>query len=191
MNDQKNIKTKRPLEDYFLIGVLSILALYVLFLIGKATIITIPEESRGVMFKRFDGGLKVEKVYDPGYHFVVPWDNMIIYDISTQQDSRTINAMSSDEASVSIEVKYSFNPIPAEIGHLHNEIGLSYAERIIEPEIGFAVREIIKNHSRFDLTDSNKILFEEEIEALSKRSIETKYIELTDLQVISMSRQTE
>ena len=191
MNDQKNIKTKRPLEDYFLIGVLSILALYVLFLIGKATIITIPEESRGVMFKRFDGGLKVEKVYDPGYHFVVPWDNMIIYDISTQQDSRTIDAMSSDEASVSIEVKYSFNPIPAEIGHLHNEIGLSYAERIIEPEIGFAVREIIKNHSRFDLTDSNKILFEEEIEALSKRSIETKYIELTDLQVISMSRQTE
>ena len=162
-----------------------------LFLIGKATIITIPEESRGVMFKRFDGGLKVEKVYDPGYHFVVPWDNMIIYDISTQQDSRTIDAMSSDEASVSIEVKYSFNPIPAEIGHLHNEIGLSYAERIIEPEIGFAVREIIKNHSRFDLTDSNKILFEEEIEALSKRSIETKYIELTDLQVISMSRQTE
>ena len=191
MNDQKNIKTKRPLEDYFLIGVLSILALYVLFLIGKATIITIPEESRGVMFKRFDGGLKVEKVYDPGYHFVVPWDNMIIYDISTQQDSRTIDAMSSDEASVSIEVKYSFNPIPTEIGHLHNEIGLSYAERIIEPEIGFAVREIIKNHSRFDLTDSNKILFEEEIEALSKRSIETKYIELTDLQVISMSRQTE
>lgn len=80
-------------------------------MIGKATIITIPEEARGVMFNRFDGGPKVEKYK-------------------------------------TLDIKYNFNPILGKICHVHDEIGPTYRECIIKPEISLAVREVMRksNH---------------------------------------------
>jgi len=187
MNAQKS-KKRRPIEDSLLIAVLSITALYVLFLLGKSPAKTIPEESRGIMFTRFDGGLKVDKVYGPGFHLVAPWNNMILYDISIQQEVSIIDAISNDGASVSIEVQYSFNPLADKIGHLHNEIGPAYAESIIELEIREVALEVIKKYNRTDLNISKKII-ENSILSQSKSIIETKYIQLRDLQLISISHE--
>ena len=186
MNRQNKITKQRSVKDYVLIGVLSTIVLYLLFFFIKSTIYTIPDQSRGVMFKTYDGGLKMDKVYEPGLYFIAPYNHLITYDISTQQDKITVTTFSMDEALISVEVRYSFNPVADKIGHLHNEIGPSYDVRI-KPEIKYATREVIKQYSRYDLDDSKKESIKDEILAISQRIMKTKYIELNKLELISIS----
>jgi hypothetical protein len=44
----------------------------------------------GVLYKRFAGGTDVENVYDEGFHFVWPWNNMYVYDARVQTRSATL-----------------------------------------------------------------------------------------------------
>ena len=54
----------------------------VLFMIlTSTTFITIKSGQKGVLFKKFSGGLEKDYVYDQGFHVVAPWNDLIIYDI--------------------------------------------------------------------------------------------------------------
>ncbi len=67
---------------------MAILALFALiFVIGlsNSLFVTINPGEKGVLFKRFGGGLQVDKTYSQGFHVIAPWNDMIVYDLRIQE----------------------------------------------------------------------------------------------------------
>ena len=54
--------------------------LFILFIIlTSTTFITIPPGKKGVEFKKFGGGLVKDKIYDQGFHVIMPWNLSLIH----------------------------------------------------------------------------------------------------------------
>ena len=59
---------QNPQNRMFSMGIIAFLALIVIILFSSATFLTIDAGNRGVLFRRFAGGLEKDKTYSPGFH---------------------------------------------------------------------------------------------------------------------------
>jgi prohibitin 1 len=150
---------------------------FILFmLLTNTTFITIDPGQKGVKFKRFAGGIQKDHIYGQGFHVVMPWDNMITYDIRTNEAVATMDVLSKNGLSISVELSYRFQPISEKIGFLHDEIGPAYADRIIKPEIRSATREVIGKYLPEELYSTKREAIQDEIFTQTKNAAEKNYI---------------
>ncbi len=173
VNPGKNPFQGTNMSRYLIMGFIG----FILFmLLTNTTFITIDPGQKGVKFKRFAGGIQKDQIYGQGFHVVMPWDNMIMYDIRTNEAVATMDVLSKNGLSISVELSYRFQPIADKIGYLHDEIGTNYAERIIKPEIRSATREVIGKYLPEELYSTKREAIQDEIFTQTKDAAEKNYI---------------
>lgn len=151
--------------------------LLILFsILTNTTFITIDPGHKGVKFKRFQGGINKEKIYTQGFHVVMPWDEMIVYDVRIQEAFETMDVLSKNGLSISVELSFRYRAEPDKIGHLHDGIGKGYAESIINPEIRSATRQVIGEYLPEELYSTKREAIQDEIFAQTKAAVEPKFI---------------
>ena len=143
--------------------VLGGIALFVILIFANSIFLTIQPGEKGVLFKRFGGGLDKEQVYNQGFHVIAPWNRMFIYDVRIQESLVTMEVLSKNGLTIKCQLSYRFQPISAEIGFLHDNIGFEYHQRIIVPEIRSATREVIGKYLPEELYSSKRETIQDEI----------------------------
>ena len=155
---------------------------FLLFIFGvvltNTTFITIPAGHKGILFKRFGGGIDKDKVYSQGFQVVAPWNDLIIYDVRTQGGEEQMEVLSKNGLNISVDLSYRFMPETSKLGFLHDEIGPDYVDRIIEPEIRSATREVIGKYLPEELYSTKREAIQVEIFEETKKSISAKYLTL-------------
>jgi prohibitin 1 len=164
----------------------ALLAIFLFTILTNTTFITIPAGAKGVKFKRFAGGINKEKIYDQGFHIVMPWDDMIVYDVRINEDFETMDVLSKNGLSIAVELSYRFQLKPQEIGYLHDEIGTEYAQRIINPEVRSATREVIGKYLPEELYSTKREAIQDEIFQSTKEAIDVNHIELNAILIRSV-----
>ncbi len=154
------------------------IALFLVIILTSTTFITIDPGQKGVMFKRFAGGLKKDKIYNQGFQIVAPWNNLIIYDVRINEAFEKMDVLSKNGLSITIELSYRFQPLADKIGYLHDEIGKDYVGRIIKPEIRSATREVIGKYLPEELYSTKREAIQDEIFAETRKSLNSKYLEI-------------
>src|SRR5690606_30485157 len=152
----------------------------------STTFLTIGPGQKGVIFKRFAGGIDKENTYDPGFHVISPWNKMFIYDVRINEDFEKMDVLSKNGLNIEVELSYRFYPVPDKIGFLHNEVGTDYISRIIQPEIRSATREVIGQYLPEELYSTKREAIQEEIFSKSKEAIEKKYINIDAILIRSV-----
>ncbi|MCB0601440.1 MAG: prohibitin family protein [Saprospiraceae bacterium] len=147
-------------------------------ILTNTTFLTIDAGNRGVLFRRFGGGLDKEHVYDQGFHVVMPWNKMFIYDVRINESFETMEVLSSNGLTIKVELSYRFSPDPQMIGYLHDLIGPEYLERIVKPEIRSATREVIGKYLPEELYSTKREAIQDEIFHMTSEAIKIKYINL-------------
>ncbi len=183
MNQNKNPFEGRNFTKYIVLGFLAIL---LFSLLTNTTFITISPGSKGVKFKRFAGGIKKDKIYEQGFHVVMPWDDMIIYDIRTNEAFETMDVLSKNGLSIAVELSYRFKAEPDKIGYLHDEIGPDYTNRILKPEIRSATREVIGKYLPEELYSTKREAIQDEIYGQTLNAVQPNYIILDALLIRSV-----
>jgi prohibitin 1 len=89
-----------------------------------------------------------------------------------------MEVLSKNGLSIKIDLSFRYNAIENEIGYLHDNIGKSYVNSIVKPEIRSVTREVIGNYLPEELYSSKREAIEDEIYAQTKARIESKYINL-------------
>lgn len=145
--------------------------------------VEIEDNHRGIIFKRFDGGINETKIFEPGHYYIAKWDRLITYNINTQKENNDILSLTKDEKEVILKLSYSFKPVIEEIGTLHNRIGKNYKAHIVEPEILSAARYFIGNKTLAEISKMNKNSIEEVLFSVASNSIRERYIELESIQI--------
>lgn len=124
-------------------GIIVFLALIAIIIFSNATFLTIEAGERGVLFKRFGGGLDKENIYTPGFHVIAPWNDMYQYDVREQQIEEEMEVLSSNGLNIVVDVTIRFHPQYNEIGELHEKFGTNYRETLVRPEMRSAAREVV------------------------------------------------
>lgn len=166
---------QKTLTRYIVLGFLALLVIVVL---TNTTFLTIDPGEKGVLFKRFGGGLNKEKVYNQGFHIVAPWNKMYIYDVRINESYETMEVLSKNGLTIKTEMSYRYKPIDDKIGFLHDEIGSAYLERIIKPEIRSSTREVIGKYLPEELYSTKREAIQDEIYIQTQESIGEKYLVL-------------
>lgn len=163
-----------------------IVLLMIFGILTSTTFITIPPGKKGVQFKRFAGGIKKDKIYNQGFHVVMPWNDMIIYDVRVNEGFEKMDVLSKNGLTIAVELSYRFMPIGEKIGYLHDEIGTNYVERIIKPEIRSATREVIGKYLPEELYSTKREAIQEEIFTQTSDQIKKKNIMLDAILIRSV-----
>ena len=157
-------------------GIFVFIVFLVILVFSNATFLTIDPGKKGVIFRRFGGGLDKEKLFNQGFHVVAPWNNMIVYDVRTQEAYEKMSVLSKNGLTIEVELSYRFQPKPDKIGYLHDEIGPAYLDRIIKPEIRSATREVIGKYLPEELYSTKREAIQDEIFNSTSSSVGPKHI---------------
>lgn len=156
--------------------ILAVLVFMLFGILSNTTFLTIDPGERGVLFKRFSGGLEKENVYNQGFHVVAPWNKMYLYDVRTNENFENMEVLSKNGLTIKVELSYRYQPDPNKIGYLHDEIGPSYLDRIIKPEIRSATREVIGKYLPEELYSTKREAIQDEIFQRTSENVSLKYL---------------
>ncbi len=158
-----------------------IIALFLIVILSNTTFLTIDPGDRGVLFKRFSGGIDTEKIYDQGFHVIAPWNKMYIYDVKVNEHFEKMSVLSKNGLNIEIDLSFRYFPDRNEVGQLHNEVGQAYRDKIIIPEIRSATREVIGKYLPEELYSTKREAIQEEIFKICKSKIAQKHLVLDDV----------
>ena len=158
--------------------VFGLLSVILLFIFGSSMFVTIESGEKGVLFKKFGGGLEKEIVYGQGLHIIAPWNDMFIYDVKLKDTFEKMEVLSKNGLSIKIDLSFRYQPVADSIGYLHDGIGTNFLESIIKPEIRSVTREVIGNYLPEELYSTKREAIEDEIYDRTKVNIEAKYLKL-------------
>jgi len=97
----------------------------------------------GVLWRRFDDGVVLDKTYGEGLHIIYPWNKMYVYDIRVQEIHTDIEFLDTNGLQIKVVVSVRYFPIRDELPQLHQRIGPDYVDKLVKPEITSAYRYVL------------------------------------------------
>ncbi|HBH48698.1 MAG TPA: peptidase [Bacteroidales bacterium] len=177
MNQQAQQIDPRKIRTYVIIGVIVI----AFFIFVKSTFIILQPTERGVVFRKYTSGLDVENVRSEGLNIIAPWNDLISFDIAEQQIEETMDVLSVDGLSISLDVSIRYRPKANEIGYLYQSFRDQYVNNLVRPELRSAVRRIIGEYTPEELYATKRQEIETAIQLSTERVLDTNHVELTAL----------
>ena len=171
-----NLKNTRGGGKFVLFSFLAFVGFILLVTLSASIFVTIDAGHKGVIFRPFGGGLDKETVYGQGLHILAPWNTMHEYNVRINEGFETMDVLSKNGLSIAVELSYRFQPKAEKIGHLHDEIGTKYMERIIIPEIRSATREVIGKYLPEELYSTKREAIQDEIFSSTQNAVEPKHL---------------
>lgn len=158
-----------------------LIGLFLIFILSGTMFKTIDPGDRGILFKRFGGGIDATRTFDQGFHVVAPWNKMIIYDVKVNEAYERMSVLSKNGLNIDIDLSFRYYPKRDSVGYLHNEIGKTYRDKIIIPEIRSATREVIGKYLPEELYSTKREAIQTEIYNICKDKISKKHLILDDV----------
>jgi prohibitin 1 len=165
-------------------GIPAIALIILLVIILAKSAVTMGSGEAGVLYRTFDGGVVTdEPALGEGFHFVAPWNKVIIYEVRQQELFEKMRVLSSNGLEIQIDASVWYKPVTEELGRLHQEKGQNYLERIIQPAIRSAARSVVGQYTPEQLYSSKRDAIQEEIYAETKKIVEPQYVQLNEVLV--------
>lgn len=134
----------RRTAPYILLATLTLLM--IVALLAPFSIVFIDAGHGGVLWRRFAGGTVFRPALGEGIHIILPWNRVTIYDLRLQFWQNRLEALTSDGLSVYLDVSMRYRLSPDNLAYLHQSVGPEYITKIIEPQVGAAVRELVADY---------------------------------------------
>ncbi|MCP4550523.1 MAG: prohibitin family protein, partial [Bacteroidetes bacterium] len=148
--------------------------------------ITIDAGHGGVLFRTFGGGIDTENTYDEGFHFIAPWNKMYIYETRQQEIAEELNVLSSNGLEIRVDVSAWYQPLFAELGLLHGNIGTDYLRRVVIPSMRASSRSVIGRYTPEQIYSTKRESIQDEIYIETKRLLDLKHVQLNQILIRSI-----
>lgn len=164
-------------------GMMIPIAIILIVFIAKSTE-TIKSGQAGVLYKTFGGGVVVdEPSMGEGFHFVMPWNKVHVYEVRQQELFEQMQVLSSNGLEIRLDASAWYQPQVDKLGLLHREKGEKYLDRVIKPAIRSAARSVVGRYTPEQLYSSKRDVIQEEIFEETKKILDKQYIQLNEVLV--------
>ncbi len=165
---------------------LLIAAVIILLISWNSITVTIDAGHNGVLFKRFGGGIELEKTYGEGFHFIAPWNKMYIYEVRQQETSEEMNVLSSNALEIYLDVSAWYQPQISRLGYLHAEIGSTYLQRVVIPSLRSSARSVVGRYTPEQIYSTKRDAIQDEIFEETKALLDGKNVQLNQILIRSI-----
>lgn len=160
-----------------------ILVIALLIFMSKATVI-IGSGEAGVLYRTFDEGVVTnEPPLGEGFHFVAPWNKVIIYEVRQMELAENMQVLSSNGLEIKLDATAWFQPEYANLGFLHKTRGDKYVDRVIKPALRSATRSVVGRYTPEQLYSSKRDAIQDEIFQETKKILGSQYVQLNEVLV--------
>jgi len=164
------------------IGIPIIFTLIVLIILISKSAITVGSGEAGVLYKTFGGGVVTdEPPLGEGFHLVMPWNKVHIYEVRQQEAFEKMDVLSSNGLDIKLDASVWFQPEIESLGKLHQEKSEMYKERILLPAIRSAARSVVGRYTPEQLYSSKRDAIQVEIFEETKKIVDDQYIQLNEV----------
>jgi regulator of protease activity HflC (stomatin/prohibitin superfamily) len=164
------------------IGLPIVVILIILVVLIAKSAITIGSGEAGVLYKTFGGGVVTDKPpLGEGFHIVMPWDKVHIYEVRQQEVFEKMDVLSSNGLDIKLDASTWFQPKYEELGKLHQEKSEQYIARILLPAIRSAARSVVGRYTPEQLYSSKRDAIQVEIYEETKKIVDDQYIQLNEV----------
>ena len=153
-------------------------------LILAKSFVTIGPGEAGVLYRVFAGGVVTDQpAMGEGFHLVLPWNKVYIYEVRQQEVFEKMNVLSSNGLDIKLEVSAWFQPDYANLGRLHQEKSEAFKQRILFPAIRSAARSVVGRYTPQELYSTKRDAIQIEIYEETKKIVSDQYIQLNEVLV--------
>ena len=181
MAQQQEINVKKLAP----IAIIIAAVIFVIIFWSRMTI-TIEAGHAGVLFRTFMGGIDTEKTYGEGFHFLAPWNDMIVYETRQQEIAEDMNVLSSNGLEIKVDVSAWYQPSYSRLGLLHAKIGKDYLRRVVIPALRGAARSVIGRYTPEQIYSTKRDAIQDEIFEETKNLLDEKYVDLNQVLIRSI-----
>ena len=177
MSQQPQLKFPKGVLPLVFLGILAII------FISKSTV-NIDAGKAGVLWKRFDGGVVIDKPpLREGFHVVAPWNLVYTYEVRQQELTEKMKVLSSNGLDILLEATIWYQPQWEKLGLLHQKKGQNYLDRVLKPAIRSATRSVVGRYTPEQIYSSKRDAIQDEIFEETVKVVEDQYIQLNDVLV--------
>ncbi|MEE4258940.1 MAG: prohibitin family protein [Bacteroidales bacterium] len=170
------------------IGPIAIIAVVVILLVvfWSRMTVTINSGEAGVLFKTLTNGVDTENTYGEGFHFLLPWDKMIVYNVRQQEIAEEMNVLSSNGLEIKADVSAWYRPDYLKLGFLHQQIGNAYLRVVVIPALRSSARSVIGRYTPEQIYSTKRDAIQVEIFEETKAILDDKFVELDNVLIRSI-----
>ncbi len=166
--------------------ILPIIGVIVVVILIIMSSVTIDAGHAGVLFKRFGGGIDLDNTYGEGFHIVMPWNKMYIYEVRQQEIAEEMNVLSSNGLEIDLDVSAWYQPSYETLSKLHARIGRDYLQRVVIPSLRSSTRSVIGRYTPEQIYSTKRDAIQEEIFDETKKLLDEKDVQLNEVLIRSV-----
>ncbi len=138
-----------------------IVAVLALGMVGCGT--QVPSGHLGVFYSKFGGGTQLGKIYGEGFNWHFPWNSMIVYKIQLQEQEEKLTVLSSDGATIKMDVSILYRPDARKIDSLQVTIGPNYYNVKVAPTVRGIARDVAGRYTPEEIYSTKRAQVKKEI----------------------------
>ena len=136
---------------------------------------------RGVFFSKFGDGTEMGKIYPEGFNWHLPWNSMIVYKTQTQERKETIKVLSSDGATIQMELSILYRPTMNRIDSLQISIGPAYYDVKVAPTVRGIARTVAGTYTPEEIYSTKREEITSQIKERLTNQMAANYIIIEDV----------
>ncbi len=177
MSNNGQLQLPKSIMPLLILGIVGIIFL------SKSTV-NIDAGEAGVLWKRFSGGVVTDQPpLGEGFHFVAPWNDVVIYEVRQQELFEKMKVLSSNGLDILLETTAWYLPKYSDLGKLHQQKGENYLETVIKPALRSAARSVVGRYTPEQLYSSKRDVIQNEIFDETKKILDDQFIQLNKVLV--------
>jgi len=141
----------------------------------------VPSGHHGVKYLKFGGGTEMGKIYGEGFQWHLPWNSIYVYRTQTQETKETLNVLSSDGATIALDVSVWYRPIAPKLDSLQVTIGPRYMDIVINPALRGIARGTVGLYKPEEIYSSKREQIATEIREGMREQMAKRFIEIDDV----------
>lgn len=158
---------------------LLVLMVLSLTMIGCGT--QIDSGHKGVFYSKFGDGTEFGNIYSEGFAWHLPWNKMFVYKIQLQEQKENLTVLSSDGATIQMEVSIMYRPEADKLDSLQVTIGPNYYNVAIAPTNRSISREVVGNYKPEEIYSTKRDEIANEIIGRLRKAMSDKYITIENV----------
>jgi regulator of protease activity HflC (stomatin/prohibitin superfamily) len=167
--------------------IITILSLFLVFLLFvERVVIFVNAGEAAVLFKRFDNGTQLDKIYGEGFHLIFPWNSMTVYNVRIQHEFKQFEVLSANGLKIKVDASIRYRPFKENLPDLHQQVGTEYADRIVYPEVEAVVRQIFGQYLPEDIYSSQKFIIQNTVQN-AIFEVSERFVDLDELLITKIT----
>ncbi len=156
-----------------------LIAVFALGAVGCGT--QIPSGHRGVFYYKFGKGTEFGKIYPEGFVWHLPWNSMFVYKVQLQERKENLTVLSSDGATIRMDVSILYRPEVNKLDSLQVTIGPDYYNVAVAPTVRGIARTIAGRYTPEEIYSTKREEIANEIVKALQEAMRNKYINIENV----------